>query len=193
MTHDLIADPEVLRLMQEVEALRLELKAMGQRLAEAERLADHDVLTPLLNRRAFVRELQRAIAQTRRHETPASVIYFDLDDFKEVNDRYGHAAGDTVLITVAERLIADVREADVVGRIGGDEFAVLLQHADLEAANAKALALTLTASSRPIPFEGGEIPVKVTFGVRQIGAVDSAEQALSEADAAMYLRKPPRG
>ena len=191
MTRDL-ADPEVLRLMQEVEALRLELKAMGQRLAEAERLADHDVLTPLLNRRAFVRELQRAIAQTRRHNTPASVIYFDLDEFKDVNDRYGHAAGDAVLIAVAERLIADVREADVVGRIGGDEFALLLQHADIEAAHAKAHALALAASSAPITVEGGEIPVKLTFGVRQIGAVDSAEQALSEADAAMYLRKPPR-
>jgi len=191
MTRDL-ADPEVLRLMQEVEALRLELKAMGQRLADAERLADHDVLTPLLNRRAFVRELQRAIAQTRRHNTPASVIYFDLDEFKDVNDRYGHAAGDAVLIAVAERLIADVREADVVGRIGGDEFAVLLQHADIEAAHAKAHALIVAASSAPIAVEGGEIPVKITFGVRQIGAVDSAEQALSEADAAMYLRKPPR-
>lgn len=192
VTRDLLADPEILRLTQEVEALRLELKAMGQRLAEAERLANHDVLTPLLNRRAFVRELQRTIALTRRHQTPASLIYFDLDDFKVVNDRHGHAVGDAVLIAVAERMIAEVRQADVVGRIGGDEFAVLLQHADFEAASAKAVALAAMVSSAPIPFDGGEILVKLTFGVRQIGAVDSAEQALSEADAAMYLRKPPR-
>ena len=189
-THQLAADPEVLRLMQEVDTLRLELKAMGQRLAEAEQLADHDVLTPLLNRRAFVRELQRAIALTRRHKTPASVIYFDFDDFKLINDCYGHAAGDAVLIAVAERLVAAVREADVVGRIGGDEFAILLQHADLNGANTKAAALALTVSSAPIHFDGHDIPVSVTFGVRQVGAVDSAEQALSEADAAMYLRKP---
>jgi diguanylate cyclase (GGDEF)-like protein len=189
-TRDLAADPEVLRLLQEMDALRLELKAMGQRLAEAEQLADHDVLTPLLNRRAFVRELQRAIALTRRHKTPASVIYFDFDDFKLINDRYGHAAGDAVLIAVAERLVGAVREADVVGRIGGDEFAILLQHADLNGANAKAIALALTVSSAPIRFDGHDIPVSVTFGVRQVGAVDSAEQALSEADAAMYLRKP---
>ena len=192
MNRALTADPEVLRLMQELDNLRLELEIMGARLAEAERLADHDVLTPLLNRRAFVRELQRAIAQTRRHSTAASVVYFDLDDFKDVNDRYGHAAGDAVLIAVAERLIADVREADVVGRIGGDEFAILLQHADIEAAHAKAHALAQALASTPIPFEGAQIAVKVTFGVRQIDAVDSAEQALSEADAAMYLRKPPR-
>jgi len=187
------ADPEVLRLTQEVEALRLELQSMGRRLAEAERMADHDVLTPLLNRRAFVRELQRAIAMTRRHGTPASVIYFDLDGFKLVNDRHGHAAGDAVLIAVAERLAAEVREADVIGRIGGDEFAVLLQHADLKGAHAKAQALALAVSAEAVAFEGRPIPVGLTFGVRQIGAVDSAEQALSEADAAMYLRKPDKG
>ena len=192
-THDLAADPEVLRLMQEVDALRLELEAMGRRLAEAERLADHDVLTPLINRRAFVRELQRAIALTRRHQTPASLVYVDLDDFKAVNDRYGHAAGDAVLIAVAERLTAEVREADVVGRIGGDEFAIILQHADLKAANAKAIALALAVEREPIAHAGKAIKVSLTFGVRQIGAVDSAEQALSEADAAMYLRKPEKG
>ncbi len=189
---DIQADPELQSLVQEVEALRLELRAMGRRLAEAERLADHDVLTPLLNRRAFVRELQRAIALTRRHKTPASVIYFDLDAFKVVNDLHGHAAGDCVLISVAERLVGAVREADVIGRIGGDEFAVLLQHADLKSAHAKALALAAAVSRAPVTFEGREIPVAVTFGVRQIGAVDSAEQALSEADAAMYLRKPEK-
>jgi diguanylate cyclase (GGDEF)-like protein len=187
------ADPEVLRLTREVEALRQELRAMGRRLAEAERLADHDVLTPLLNRRAFVREVQRAIALTRRHDTPASLIYFDLDDFKGVNDRHGHAAGDAVLVAVAERLQAQVREADVVGRIGGDEFAVLLQHADLPAAQAKAAALAQAVSGQTVAAEGAAVRVSLTWGARQIGAVDSAEQALSEADAAMYLRKPARG
>jgi diguanylate cyclase (GGDEF)-like protein len=189
---DVAVDPQVLRLMREVEALRLELRAMGRQLAEAERLADHDVLTPLLNRRAFVREVQRAIALTRRHDTPASVIYFDLDDFKGVNDRFGHAAGDAVLIAVAERLLANVREADVVGRIGGDEFAVLLQHADLQAAQAKAASLAQAVSEQAVEAAGG-VQVSLTWGARQIGAVDSAEQALSEADAAMYLRKPPKG
>jgi diguanylate cyclase (GGDEF)-like protein len=189
---DVAVDPEVLRLMREVEALRLELRAMGRQLAEAERLADHDVLTPLLNRRAFVREVQRAIALTRRHDTPASVIYFDLDDFKGVNDRFGHAAGDTVLIAVAERLLGHVREADAVGRIGGDEFAILLQHADLKAARAKAETLAKAVSDQAVAAPGGDIPVSLTWGARQIGAVDSAEQALSEADAAMYLRKPPK-
>jgi diguanylate cyclase (GGDEF)-like protein len=189
---EMFVDPEVQRLMQEVEALRLELQAMGQRLADAERLADRDVLTPLLNRRAFVREVQRAIALTRRHKTPASVIYFDMDGFKQINDRYGHAGGDAALIGVAERLMAEVREADVVGRIGGDEFAVLLQHADAAAAAAKAAALVQAVANPPLVCDGQEMTVQLSWGVRQVGAVDSAEQALAEADAAMYLRKPSR-
>jgi diguanylate cyclase (GGDEF)-like protein len=189
---DTLMDPEIQRLMQEVEALRQELQVMGQRLADAERLADRDVLTPLLNRRAFVREVQRAIALTRRHKTPASVIYFDMDGFKQINDQYGHAAGDAALIGVAEQLMAAVREADVVGRIGGDEFAVLLQHADAGAAAAKAAALAQVVAEAPTIFEGQTMETRLTWGVRQVGAVDSAEQALAEADAAMYLRKPSR-
>ena len=191
-TPDSLADPEVARLLREVEALRLELKGMGRKLAAAERLADRDVLTPLLNRRAFVREVQRAIALTRRHKTPASVIYFDMDGFKAINDQYGHAGGDAALMSVAKRLLEGVREEDMVGRIGGDEFAVLLAHADVAQATAKAISLAELVSDRPVDADGRAFAVKVTFGVRQIDAVDSAEQALAEADAAMYLRKPSR-
>ena len=191
-TRQLARDPEVLRLMQEVETLRLELEAMAQRLAEAERLADHDVLTPLLNRRAFVRELQRAIALTRRHKTPASVIYFDLDDFKLINDRYGHAAGDAALVAVAERLTAEVHTTNTNNHNNNDENTDQLQHADVKAASLKAISLARAGSSAPIAFGGNLVAVSVTYGVRQIGAVDSAEEALSEADAAMYLRKPTR-
>lgn len=192
-TPDSTVDPEVARLLKEVEALRLELKAMGRKLTAAERLADRDVLTPLLNRRAFVREVQRAIALTRRHKTPASLIYFDMDDFKSINDRFGHPGGDAALVTVARRLLDGVREEDMVCRIGGDEFAVLLAHADSAAATAKAILLAEAVSALPVECEGGAFSVRVTFGVRQLDAVDSAEQALAEADAAMYLRKPRRG
>ncbi len=188
-----MSDPERLRLARELEALRAELKTMGERLAEAERLADRDVLTPLLNRRAFVRELQRALALTRRHKTPASVIYFDMNGFKAINDRFGHAGGDAALVAVAERLLAGVREADIVGRIGGDEFAVLLQHTGLEGAAAKAELLRQSVTANPALCHDQEIAIALTYGVREITAADSAEQALAEADAAMYMRKPAKG
>jgi diguanylate cyclase (GGDEF)-like protein len=183
-------DPEHLRLTAELAQAREQVALLTAQLAEAEQLADRDVLTPLLNRRAFLREVQRAIAIARRYKSPASVIYFDLNDFKGINDRYGHAAGDAVLIAVAERLLAAVRAEDVVGRIGGDEFAVLLQRADSPAGTAKAQALLDTVAGAPVPFQHRSITIGVTFGVREIGAADSAEQALAEADANMYLRKP---
>ena len=176
----------------ELAELRAQVQILSQQLAEAERRADIDVLTPLLNRRAFMREVQRAIAVARRHDIPASVIFFDLDGFKAVNDRYGHAAGDAALVAVAQRLQHDVRESDVVGRLGGDEFAILLQHADREAATVKAQALRTAVMQTPVEFQGARFNIGVTFGVREIGGADSAEQALAEADAAMYLRKPAR-
>ncbi|HVY33390.1 MAG TPA: GGDEF domain-containing protein [Caulobacteraceae bacterium] len=179
-------------MAREIEDLRAQVKALSEQLAEAERLADGDSLTPLLNRRAFMREVQRAIAVARRHQIPASLIYFDLDGFKGVNDRFGHAAGDAALLAVAERLLAEVRESDVVGRLGGDEFAVLLLHADREAATHKAEALRARVIIEPVQFEALNFHIGVTYGVREIAGADSAEQALAEADAAMYLRKPAK-
>jgi diguanylate cyclase (GGDEF)-like protein len=186
------AETDILRLTAELDALREQVGALTQRLAEAEILADRDVLTPLLNRRAFLREVQRAIAMARRYSAPACVIYFDLDGFKGINDRYGHAAGDAALIAVAEGLLHAVREEDVVGRIGGDEFAVLLQHVDAEGASAKAQALREALAHTTVTTQDQSFSIGLTFGVRQIGGADTAEQALAEADAAMYLRKSRR-
>ena len=189
---DVAVDPQVLRLMREVEALRLELRAMGRQLAEAERLADHDVLTPLLNRRAFVREVQRAIALTRRHDTPASVIYFDLDDFKGVNDRFGHAAGDAALKAVAERLAGHVRASDAVGRIGGDEFAVMLARTNGFQAEAKAEALAQAIAAEPVEELPPVVRLKVSWGVAEIRAGATPDAVVAEADAAMYATRHAR-
>jgi diguanylate cyclase (GGDEF)-like protein len=177
----------------QIELLRGEVAALQAQLAQAEALADADVLTPSLNRRAFLRELQRAIATAQRHEIPAAVVYFDLDGFKQVNDRFGHAAGDAALKAVAERLAANVRGEDVVARLGGDEFAVLLVHADRESAILKAQALKAAIEGEPVIHGGAPLLLRITYGVRQLGGTDDAEHALAEADAAMYLRKPSRG
>ena len=117
----------------EAARLRAEIERLQGRLARAERLADHDALTPLLNRRGFMRELNRALASCRRYQTGAALIYLDLDGFKGVNDRLGHAAGDAALIAVAHTLQAHIRETDAAARLGGDEFAVILTHADTDA------------------------------------------------------------
>ena len=176
-------------LLTEIGELRREVGLLKGRLAEAEDLADRDALTPVLNRRAFVRELQRVVTFAQRYGSPASLVYFDLDGFKAVNDRFGHAAGDAALKTVAERLVANVRTSDVVGRLGGDEFAVILVQADLGTGLAKAASLAQAIESEPAACGDWLAPLHVSYGVREIEPDLSAEQLLAEADAAMYARK----
>ncbi len=176
----------------EIEALRQEVASLKARLARAEELADADVLTPVLNRRAFLRELNRSVDLVRRYGNPAALIYFDLDGFKDVNDRFGHPAGDAALMAVAERLLNNVRLSDVVGRLGGDEFAVILARADAATAQVKARALAAAIAAAPVLFEGARVELKASFGVREIDGIAPAEQVLAAADAAMFLRKPGR-
>ncbi|WP_254062719.1 GGDEF domain-containing protein [Caulobacter sp. S45] len=177
------------RLLAEQAACGAEIAHLTTRLAEAERLADRDPLTPVLNRRAFVRELQRSAAFCNRYDAPASLVYFDLDGFKGVNDRFGHAAGDAALAVTAQILVDNVRESDVVGRLGGDEFAVILAQADGPAAMAKAQSLTEIIGAAPVVFEGELIPLKASAGVRAYEPGLEPTRWLAEADAAMFLRK----
>jgi diguanylate cyclase (GGDEF)-like protein len=176
-------------LLGEIDELRGEVGRLKARLNEAQDLADRDALTPVLNRRAFVRELKRIGAFAQRYGSPASLIYFDLDGFKAVNDRFGHAAGDLALQAVAERLAGNVRETDIVGRLGGDEFGVILAQADLAAAGAKAAALDAAVTAEPVQCGEWLAPIRLTYGVRQIDPDADAERMLAEADAAMYARK----
>ena len=182
-------DPAARALGREVESLRREVALLKARLAEAEALADADVLAPVLNRRAFIRELKRVVAFVERYGGPASLIIFDLDGFKAVNDRFGHAAGDAALTAVADRLTANVRSSDLVGRLGGDEFAVVLAMTDAEAGAAKAAALALAVGAEPVTFEGVRIELRASWGLSEIAASLSADQILARADAAMFASK----
>ncbi len=172
--------------LERLERENAELRAEVERLKQ---LADHDPLTPTLNRRAFLAELKREMAYCRRYETTASVLYLDLDGFKSVNDRFGHLAGDAALGRVAEILIANLRESDVVARLGGDEFAVLLRQADGEAARAKADALAALIESDDFTSDGQHVALGGSFGVRAFDGQATAEAWLAEADAQMFVRK----
>jgi diguanylate cyclase (GGDEF)-like protein len=177
------------RLLSEIDELRLEVGRLKARLNEAEDLADLDGLTPLLNRRAFLRELRRVLTLAQRYGGPSSLVYFDLDGLKAVNDRFGHAAGDAVLRTVAERLSEHVRGSDVIGRLGGDEFGVILVQADLTTALAKAALLAAAVEDTPAACGEWLVPLKISYGVRQIDPETTAEAVLAAADSAMYARK----
>jgi diguanylate cyclase (GGDEF)-like protein len=179
-------------LLGEIDDLRGEVGRLKARLTDTEGLADRDALTPLLNRRALVRELARIRTFSKRYGSPASLVYFDLDDLKGVNDRFGHAAGDAALKEVAERLQANVRESDIVGRMGGDEFAVILVQADHATAETKAAALARAIEAEPLRFGDWSAPLHVSWGVRQISEDAEPEALVADADAAMYARKRER-
>lgn len=179
----------IITLLAEVEALRRELKDAKGRVSYLERLADQDTLVPVVNRRAFVRELSRTMSYARRYQVPCSVLYFDINGMKAINDSYGHAAGDAAIAHVAEMLIGSVRDSDVVGRLGGDEFGVVLVHVDGAQAAEKALALAAAVEARPLQYRGTTIPIGVAYGSYQIRAEEDADAVLDGADKAMYAQK----
>ncbi len=182
-----------MRLAAEVDALAAELKASRARIAELEARIDVDPLTDVLNRRGFERELKRSLAYVKRYGTSAALLYVDLDGFKPVNDRHGHAAGDAVLKAIAAALARNVRASDVVARIGGDEFAVLLWNVGGAAAAAKAAALEAAVYSTPVRWDASTLVVGASAGVAALlGALDAPADVLARADAAMYARKAER-
>jgi len=187
-------------LLEEVSRLRDELQRTRKRITHLERLADEDAMLPIANRRAFVRELTRLISYSERYGSPGSVLYFDLNGMKIVNDKFGHAAGDAVLQHFATLLVNNVRDSDVVGRLGGDEFGVILAQADRPQAEEKAQQLLDVIKVSPMDWEGNEITLSCAVGIHQFSSEQSADDALSEADASMYREKkkhyegkPPRG
>ena len=184
---DEIADPGA-----EIARLRAEVAALTVRAEAAEAAAEHDVLTPVLNRRGFVAAMTRTMAYCTRYKVPAVLLYLDLDGFKAVNDALGHAAGDAALVRVAELLVENVRATDAVGRLGGDEFAVLLLNSGLEAGREKAAGLKAALEDAEFRWEGAAASLGGSFGVRAFTGQTDVETWLAEADAAMWVRKRGR-
>lgn len=179
-------------LSEELIEARAALVRARARIVELEALADRDPLTGLLNRRGFGRELRRAAALASRHAVPIAVLYLDLDGFKAMNDALGHAAGDAALVHVARLLEANLRESDVIGRLGGDEFGVLLMHAAEPDARRKADALAAALELTPFAHQGRPGRIGGSFGVRALTPGLSPERALADADSAMFACKRAR-
>jgi diguanylate cyclase (GGDEF)-like protein len=180
------------QLIGEVARLREELDRAKRRVAHLEELADQDALVPIANRRAFVRELTRLMAFAERYDAPGAVIYFDVNGMKQINDRHGHPAGDAALKHVAEVLLQNTRSSDVVGRLGGDEFGVILAQIDEATAVEKAQTLADGIVADPILWSGEELQVGVSFGVYAFSGREKVDEALSAADQRMYAHKRGR-
>src|SRR5512133_1518722 len=158
----------------------------ARRFREARQLADLDALTGLHNRRFFHETLARECARAHRYERKLSLIVFDLDDFKEVNDRIGHLAGDTVLAEAAERVRDVVRTADIACRVGGDEFAVILPESSLEDADQLYRRILNAVSARPLGQAG---KLYLSAGVAELRPEDDPVSFFKRADDALYRAK----
>ena len=173
--------------LAEARALQLELE---RRRAEFERLSLLDALTGVGNRRHFNERGLAEIARSRRDGAPLGVAILDIDHFKQVNDRFGHAIGDTVLREIAEATRSLLRPSDFIARLGGEEFALLIPGADLKDLFALAERIRGDIEHRSIPTEAGVVSVTVSFGLALLTANDaSIEAVVSRADAGLYQAK----
>lgn len=170
----------------EVARLRDEIARLEQKIAQLDKLAHEDVLVGLPNRRGFMRHLEHLIDRVRRYGDSAALLFIDIDGLKMINDSFGHAAGDHALVQVSERLKQGVRASDCVARIGGDEFGVLLEHADEDSARETAARLVDTVAAREFVHEGIALPLSVAIGVGLISGSDQPEAVMARADAEMY-------
>jgi diguanylate cyclase (GGDEF)-like protein len=172
-----------------------ELERLRAELVEARRLARVDPLTRAWNRRAIVELLHGELARARRERGRVAVLFVDLDRFKVVNDRHGHAAGDAVLCEAAARMRAVVRPYDPVGRYGGDEFVVIIAGTGAGRGAARAAAAVASGlRDRPVATPAGEVRVTASIGVAvaPAGARDP-DRLIADADRAMYAAKRAGG
>jgi diguanylate cyclase (GGDEF)-like protein len=175
-----------------IRKLRSELAAARRRIEELQAFADTDFLLGVPNRRGFEHELARAIAYIKRYRASGALILLDVDRLKPINDAFGHAAGDEVLKAITEVLTRRVRASDVVGRLGGDEFGLLLWNLTETDARAKAAALEADIDRLTFRFGGQSVVAGASAGVAILGPSSEAVRALEEADSAMYVRKAQR-
>ena len=158
--------------------------------AEVQKLAVTDTLTGLYNRRGFIELGQREVERSRRYKRPLVAIVIDIDNFKEINDNFGHANGDLVLQAVASRCLQNLRRVDLVARLGGDEFTILLPETDVSTGSQVAERLRNCISAAPVDLDGSQVAISVSVGVaRSTTSIPDLDILLSRADSAMYQAK----
>ena len=176
-----------------------ELAEQSARIAYLENLSTTDELTGLANRRGFDEALTRTLGEALRHGETGVVVMIDLDHFKTINDRHGHAAGDEALRQVAEVLKGNVRISDTAARLGGDEFGLLLTRTTPLAGARRARALQHILCDQELEIDRRTVALHASFGIEPYAGASCAEDLVRRADAAMYrdkhrrLGRPPEG
>jgi diguanylate cyclase (GGDEF)-like protein len=176
-------------LLDELRQLRARVAELQKKVEQLDELAHQDVLMELPNRRGFMRELERLVARVARYGGSAAMLFVDLDGLKMINDSFGHQAGDEALIQVAALLCKGVRRGDIVGRLGGDEFGILLEQAGAASAHETAARLAEQTSACEFSHDGDALPLSIAVGVAMIDGTQSPAEVMAEADEQMYRRK----
>jgi len=166
------------------------IRKIEDRLKKKETEAQYDPLTVVANRRLFENRLKELMIEKESNGTPCALIMIDVDDFKRVNDLYGHRAGDEVLRSIALALERELRTEDMVSRYGGEEFVVLLPENDLRAANSVAERLRERIQNMSVPVgSSSQVSVTISFGVGEVHDGDAPDEVVNRADKALYLAK----
>ena len=186
---DLEGTQDLARRLEALAARAADAIEIARRFREIRRLAETDPLTLLHNRRYFHESLAREVARAQRYDRKLSLIFFDLDNFKAINDRIGHLAGDAVLAEAAARVLSGVRSADITCRIGGDEFAVILTETGSEEAEQLKRRIESAVSARPIT---NDVRLLLSGGVAELNADDDGASLFTRANAAAHIAKAAR-
>jgi diguanylate cyclase (GGDEF)-like protein len=167
-----------------------DLTTLQAKQLELDHLASHDPLTGLPNRRVFLDRVEHAIARARRAELQLAILFIDLDHFKEINDKLGHAVGDVMLLAVADRLRTTVREADTVARLGGDEFIVMIEDVDNVDAVAMVAHKIIESLATPVWYQEQSLAVGASIGIALYpNDGTTTTEIIAAADQAMYRAK----
>lgn len=177
------------RLSDENALLRASIAELRTRLEEMELASERDALTGLPNRPSFMRALDRAVSQANRHGTPAALLYLDVDGLEAINARHGQVAGDAALIHVAKLLGDLVRTTDFAARVGGDEFAMILDHLDHDSAIETAERIGRCVSENPLDLGGGTLPLHASIGIATILRGDTVEDVIRRGELTMHRAK----
>jgi diguanylate cyclase len=177
------------QLRDELQAARSEIESKQRELESSLSQARTDTLTGLRNRRAFDEELKRLFAQRQRQGIGFSLLLIDVDHFKDVNDQYGHPAGDATLRHVAEVLAKTMRAMDIICRYGGEEFAVICPGAALSEATIAAQRAREAIATTPVVWNGSPLHVTTSSGVAEVAAAEIADALIARTDQALYAAK----
>lgn len=179
----------VKKLLLKMDSLKRQIRLQEDLIHGLKQQARRDSLTGALNRRAFEHELSRALSLFRRYNHNGALLLIDVNDFKTINDTLGHLAGDAILKHIVDVLIRNTRDTDLVCRMGGDEFCIIMKEITAADSNRKLEELMDTVASTPCVYEGRDIYISVSIGACAFTQAENKTDLMAKADNQMYSRK----